>query len=75
MIERPRWTWIRDSVRSGSCRIADEAARSRSGIHARARDRKEDDARVLALLSRVRSLEDEIHRVVKRHKADQSGAQ
>jgi hypothetical protein len=30
---------------------------------------------VLALLSRVRSLEDEIHRLVKRRKADQRGTQ
>ena len=56
--------------------LRDEAARIVGGASTQGRElTKEDDARVLALLSRVRSLEDEIHRLVKRHKADQSGAQ
>ncbi len=55
--------------------LRDEAARIVAAASTQGRElTKEDDARVLALLSRVRSLEDEIHRLVKRHKADQSGA-
>lgn len=56
--------------------LRDEAARIVAAASTQGRElTKEDDARVLALLSRVRSLEDEIHRLVKRHKADHSGAQ
>ena len=55
--------------------LRDEAARIVGAASTQGRQlTTEDDARVLALLSRVRSLEDEIHRLVKRHKADQSGA-
>lgn len=56
--------------------LRDEAARIVGAASRQGRElTTEDDARVLALLSRVRSLEDEIHRLVKRHKADQSGGQ
>ena len=56
--------------------LRDEAARIVHAASTQGRQlTREDDARVLALLSRVRSLEDEIHRLVKRHKADQRGAQ
>ena len=56
--------------------LRDEAARIVAAASMQGRElSKEEDARVLASLSRVRSLEDEIHRLVKRHKADQSGAQ
>lgn len=54
--------------------LRDEAARIVGAASTQGRElTKEDDARVLALLSRVRSLEDEIRHLVKRHKAGQSG--
>lgn len=50
--------------------LRDEAARIVGAASTQGRElTKEDDARVLALLTRVRSLEDEIHRLVKRRKA------
>lgn len=55
--------------------LRDEAARIVPAASTQGRElTKEDDAHVLALLSRVRSLDDEIHRLVKRLKGDQSGA-
>ncbi len=56
--------------------LREQAARIVAAASTQGRElTKEDDARVVALLSRMRSLEDEIHRLVKRHKADQRGAQ
>ena len=56
--------------------LRDEAARIVAAASMQGRElSKNEDASVLGLLSRVRSLEDEIHRLVKRQKADQSGAQ
>ena len=50
--------------------LRDEAARIIGAASTQGQElTTEEDGRVLALLSRVRSLEDEIHRLVKRHKA------
>ena len=56
--------------------LRDEAARIVAAASMQGRElSRNEDASVLALLSRVHSLEDEIHRLVKRRKADQHGAQ
>ena len=56
--------------------LRDEAARIVAAASMQGRElSKNEDASVLALLSRVRSLEEEIHRLVKRHKADRHGGQ